>query len=304
MSSIASGMNAERTNRWLLIGAAVLALGAAVLVFLLLANVGGDDDGASSGSGPDVTVLVANQTIPVNTEITASMFDEVTVSESQTVADYASTSSQVVGRAATAEIIEGQQISLAQTSGGTTEDVDEAGLASVIDASSVGFTLGADEISNVAGFVQAGDRVNVVGVFAVEVEQVNAAAAADDSNVAFTRVETLLQHVEVLAVAQAPVDAVPAADPATDGETTTDGEATSTDSERARPEDVEPNPDAGNVTVHVSLQDAQLLAAARAQGEIFLELRALGDEAVAPIEPTCFDTYGAFPCPPARRTFQ
>ena len=117
MSSIASGMNAERTNRWLLIGAAVLALGAAVLVFLLLANVGGDDDGATSGSGADVTVLVANQTIPANTEITAGMFDEVTVKESGQVVEAAGASSQVVGRVTTSQIVEGQQISLAQVSG-------------------------------------------------------------------------------------------------------------------------------------------------------------------------------------------
>ena len=305
MSSIASGMNAERTNRWLLIGAAVLALGAAVLVFLLLANVGGDGDGGTvAGTGEEVTVYVASQTIPANTRITSSMVEAVTVRESQAVADYASAESSVVDKVTTAEIIEGNQISLAQVGGSSVNDIDETGLAPALDTGRVAFALSADEISNVAGFVQAGDYVNVVGVFKIEPDQADGVTGAVvDDQVAFTRVETLLQNVEVLAVAQASVDVAPAAS-STDGETTTDGETADPDTARVRPDEVEPNPDAGSVTVHLTPQDAQLLAAARAEGEIFLELRALGDAAVQEVTQTCFDTFGSFPCPAPVRRFQ
>ena len=303
MSSIASGMNQERTNRWLLIGAAVLAVAAGVLVFLLLANVGGDDEGGGAISDGDVPVLVANQTIDANTVITEEMLTARSVAEEGAVANHASETSQVVGRVTTSPIIEGQQVSLAQIGGTETESVTEDGLAVVLKPGRVGFALSASEIKNVAGFVQAGDHVNVVAVFAIDDDLDGVPGGGGINDRPYTRVETLLQNVEVLAVAQEPVDAAPVPDTSTaEGEgTTTDDPTVDTGTDPVRPDEVEPNPGAASVTVDLSLEEVHLLAAARVEGELFLSLRALGDEAAQPVETLCFDKFGRLPCPVVAR---
>jgi Flp pilus assembly protein CpaB len=206
----------------------------------------------------------------------------------------------------TSPIVEGQQVSIAQIAGTETESVTEDGLATVLDLGRVGFTMGANEVSNVAGFVQAGDYVNVVAVYAIDDSLDSNPGGAGINERPYTRVETLLQNVEVLAVAQLPVDAVPAPDAAStgtegDAAANVSGAAEDTGSDRQRPDEIEPNPGATTVTVHLSLDEAQVMAAARAEGELFLELRALGDTGTQPVEVLCFDKFGRFPCPVVAR---
>jgi pilus assembly protein CpaB len=282
--------NDERTNRWLLIGAALLAVLAGVLVFAALTNVGGGgDDEAKPAAGGDVTVLVAARTIKPNEKITADMFKTVSVPASQQVANPATVGSSVVGKVARTEIIEGQQISLAQVSL-SDKDVN-LGLAVQLPKDKVGIALGANEISLVAGFVQAGDRVNVMGVF----KETRDLPGRPD--VELTRVELILQNVEVLAVAQDPVAPVSAVDAEGTPIAQTGSAVGSTST---RPEDVEPNPSAGSVTLALTLADAQVLAAARSQGDIFMQLRPLGENDTQPIEPTYYDEFGLLGLLPRR----
>lgn len=302
MSTIASGMNQERQNRWLLIGAAVLAVAAGLLVFLLLDNSGGGGSSSAIEDG-DVKVLVAAQTIDANTRITEEMLVERSVSDDGAVSGHVGELSAVVGRVTTSPIVEGQQVSITQIGGTETESITTDGLAVVLDPGRVGFSMSANEVSNVAGFVQAGDYVNVVAVYAIDDSMDSVPGGGGLNELAYTRVETLLQNVEVLAVAQAPVDAVPAADlssTGTEGDAAANiqGAAEDTGSDRQRPDEVEPNPAATTVTVHLSLDEAQVLAGARAEGELFLELRALGDTGTQPVDVLCFDKFGRFPCPP------
>ncbi len=277
MSSVAAGAkNEERTNRWLLIGAAVLAVLAGVLVFAALSNVGGSGDNAAKPAAGDVSVLVAARTIKTNEKITADMLKTVSVPASQQVTNPATVSSSVVGKVARTEIVEGQQISLLQVSL-SDKDVN-LGLAAQLPKDKVGFTLAANEISNVAGFVQAGDHVNVTGVFKEKRGEQD-----------ITRVETVLQNVEVLAVAQAAVAPVSSVD-AQGTPIAQTGDAVGSTSKR--PEDVKPNPAAGSVTLALSPEAAQLLAAARDRGQIFLQLRPLGENGTQPIDPTYYDQFG------------
>lgn len=285
MSSVAAGMkNEERTNRWLLIGAAVLAVLAGVLVFAALTNVGGGGGDEAKPVAGDVSVLIAVRTIKTNEKITADMLKTVDVPESQQVVNAATVVSSVVGKVARTEIIEGQQISLTQVSL-SDKDVN-LGLAAQLPKDKIGFALGANEIAIVAGFVQAGDHVNVIGVFKEE---------RNDKEI--TRVETILQNVEVLAVAQDPVSPVSAVDAEGTPIAQTGNAVGSTSS---RPEDVKPNPKAGSITLALTMADAQILAAARARGDIFTQLRPLGENGTQIIEPTYYDEFGLLGLLPRR----
>lgn len=276
MSSVTAGAkNEERTNRWLLIGAAALAVLAGILIFVALSNIGGSDSKPKAAAG-DVNVLVAGRTIKANDTITADMLKTISVAASAKVVNAATDQSSVVGRIARTEIVQGQQISLEQLS--LTNKDTKLGLAAQLPKDKVGFALGANEIAIVSGFVQAGDHVNVTGVF-----------KEDRGGKDITRVETILQNVEVLAVAQAAVEPVASVD-AQGTPVAQTGEAVGTTS--TRPEDVKPNPGAGSVTLALTPGDAQILAAARSRGEIFLQLRPLGDNDTPPIDPTYYDEFG------------
>src|SRR5256885_579918 len=97
--------NPQRTNRWLLIGAAVLALSAGILVAVVLANTAGDGTTttkSTSGTG-DQFALVAKDTIPAGKKITQGMFDRVKVDS--VVPNVVSDESVAVGTISRAEIL-------------------------------------------------------------------------------------------------------------------------------------------------------------------------------------------------------
>jgi Flp pilus assembly protein CpaB len=78
-----------------------------------------------------------------------------------------------------------------------------------------------------------------------------------------------LQNVQVLAVAQEVAEALPEE---TESEDTTGGE-----SQPVLPEPADPNPDATNVTLAVTPEQAQKLALAEEMGVLKLSLRPVGE---------------------------
>ena len=145
--------------------------------------------------------------------------------------------------------------------------------------------------------IQEGDRVNILGVFEEDRSNVNVPGATEDDDDKITRVELLLQNVEVLAVAQEPVEAVASVNAEGTPVPQLDRAVGNT---AIRPDDVEPNPDAGSVTLALTPQDVQLLAAARARGTLVLALRPLGEEGTIESQPFYFDQFGPLPALPRR----
>ena len=276
MSSVAAGANSERTNRWLLIGAAALAILTGVLLFVALANFGSSDSKkiAPAVSSTGSEVLVAKQTIKAGQRITPEMVDSVKVS-GPAVADAAKDKTLVIGKVSEGDIVQGQVISLSQI---TVPQAKACGLACILPTDKIGIALQGNEIALVAGFVQPGDRVNVVGSFKEK---------RGEKDV--TRVETILQNVEVMAVAQKSVQAASGVD-AKGTPVPQTGSAVGVTSSRAS--DVKPDPSAGNVTVALSREDGQLLVAARANGEITLTLQPLNIEPGPVPPPTYYDEFG------------
>ena len=274
MSSIATRVKAERTNRWLLIGALAFAIVTGVLVFAALSSFGGDS-GKSTESAVGQSVVVAKQNITANQKITADMVEVAKVSGT-TLDNPASNTAAVIGKVARSEIVQGQPISLSVLA--LTDNTKDCGLACILPKDKPGIALQGNEVALVAGFVQPGDRVNVIGVFHEK---------RGDQDI--TRVETILQNVEVMAVAQASVEPVASSD-ASGTPVADTGSSVGVTS--ARPEDVKPNPHAGTVTLALTPDDGQLLIAARSRGEITLTLQPLGEQPGAPPAPTYYDQFG------------
>jgi Flp pilus assembly protein CpaB len=115
----------------------------------------------------------------------------------------------------------------------------------------------------------AGDRVDLIAVL----------EGADDS---LTNAQTILQDVEVLAVAQSTQKPVARYDK--------DGNPIQTDSAggslSTRPDDTGANEDANSITLAVAPEDAPLVVLAQSEGTIWVVLRGQGDEEILPLGPT------------------
>ena len=275
MSSLTTGMRSERTNRWLLIGAAALAVIAGALVFAALANFGEDDGSTSSGGGSN-PVLVARQTINQGTKLEESMFESVNVGDAELVPGAIADDSVFESEAVTnAAILKGEQLSVRRLAGASTGDDETLGVA--IERGSRAYAISVSEQSIIGGFLVPGDRVDVIGVFKENRGQSE-----------LTRVETILQNVLVLGVAQEPVETTPVLD--ADGAPLPEDERPS-----GRVSDADPNPGARTVSLQLTLQQVQVIAAADSDGELSLALRPLGEDDVVPIDETNLDDFGFLP---------
>lgn len=278
MASIAAGANSERTNRWLLIGAAALAVVTGVLLFAALANFGDSSDSKKSttqAAAGDSKVLVAKQTIQPNTKVTAAMFETVSVSSASLVDGAVTDQAQVLGKVARTVVLKGEQLTTNRI--GTVEGKADPGFRDTIPSGRRAVAVKVTEQTSVAGLLIPGDRVDVIATF----------TETQDQNET-VRVETVLQNIEVLAFAQKSLDALPSLN--------AQGTPIATDSSAGslgeRPDNLSPNKSAATATLSLSPVEVQVIIAAAAKGELTLSLRAPADAAATPIAPTRLDDNG------------
>src|SRR5436309_2440926 len=175
----------QRTNRWLLIGAAVLALIAGIMVAVVLANTGGGGSTktiSTTGTG-DQFALVAKDTIPAGRKITQGMFERVRVDA--TVPEAVSDESVAVGQVPSVEILKGEQLSLSRIGLGSKSDPT---LARNIPDGMVASTIPVDQVKSISGLIVPGDHIDLIATFKEK---------RGEQDV--TRVETVLQNVQILA---------------------------------------------------------------------------------------------------------
>lgn len=250
MTSIAIHSSPNKTNRWLLIGAAVLAVLAGGLVFVALAQFDGSGNAADPAAPPDfVTVFRASRTIAPGDVISGDDIEGVSVAPDDVVYQAVTAESAVIGKVAASTMVEGQQLSEALLTTG----VGVPGVTDMIPPGIQLMSIKASELQIASGLPEPGDHVNVL------------AAVLQDGDT--TRVVTALQDVTVFSVG--PDDTV-VASPASGG---------------GRPDDAEPNPDVRTVGLLLTPEQAQLLLALQARGELFLTLRALGDDSQPVVPP-------------------
>ena len=257
------GLTISRGNRGLLILALITGLVAAIVVFVALNQGGGGSDNAKTGSAVTTTsAVVATSDIAAGTEITADMVKVIEVPNSLLVRDAFTSTQLVVGEAARYPIAAGEQVTRARVGPNAEGD----GLAFVVPAGMRAIAVKVDEITGVGGLILPGDRADVIAVISDQ------AAGADNPD----RVVTVLQDVEVLAVAQSAQEPVPAANEEAGAQAETDGASTTSGQ---LPEDAEPQPSARTVTLALTPEQVQLLALVQEKGSVYLSLRRFGDKA-------------------------
>ena len=169
-------------KRKLLLIAAALGLMAAVLTYTFIRTI---EDTGDVQEVREVGVMIANTDIPSGTEVTAGMLRLAQVAETARHPDAARTPNQVIGRITKVPIVRGEQV--------LDSRLLPAGvrpsLTFVIPSGKRAISVAVNEVVGVAGFVKPGDRVDVL-----------ATMDSPDSDSAVTT--TVLQNVEVLAIAQ------------------------------------------------------------------------------------------------------
>ncbi len=262
--TISAGMP-ERQNRLIFIGAILLAALAAVLIFVALSGVLDDDgdSGAASFAG-SVNVVVAAREIPAGTTISSDDLTVATLPENGIVDGALFESEGLEGLVVRQNMAKGEQLTSAKVGQGVADD--DKTLSAVVPPGLRAIAVEVDETTVVGGFVVAGDRVDVIAILEREDESF---------------AQTLLQDVEVLAVAQDAQEAVARLD--ADGNPIDTGDAEGSIS--TRPEDAGVNEEADTVTLAVAPEDAALVALAQEEGTVWLVLRGQGDSEILPIGP-------------------
>jgi len=262
----------ERPGRSLLLLALLFAAIAAVLVFLALNK--NDDKGDESAASASATtkVVVASHDIDARTTLKSDMLKVDDVPTDSVLKGSFSNAADLEGQLTRYPLVSGEQVIASKI--GVQKD-DETGLSFVFPQGMRAFSIQVSEESSAGGLILPGDLVDVIGIL-------------DEDTVGIDKAATLVQGVEVLAVAQEAQEAIPAARPTG---TVTPSAVTGTLGER--PENVEANPKARTVTLAVTQEQAQLLALVQAKGELALSLRSFGDKAPGAPPETDLIPYGA-----------
>jgi len=261
--------NPERTNRLVAIGAVLFAAIAAVLLFVALQS----RDGGGGSSVSTVNAVVAAQSIDANTTLTSDMLKiDAVPANSLLDGAYASTD-RVVGLPLRYPVQAGEQITASKI--GVSKIKDEKDISYVLKPGQRAFAVSADEVSAVGGLLLPGNNVDVIAVFQNQDDQTGNA-----------RAYTVLQNITVLSVAQEAQEPVPAA------ATPVAGQPGSTDQSGSgitgqRPSDVKRQPGARSVTLALTPDQVQLLAALQdSDVSIWLSMRAVDDSAGVQLPPT------------------
>jgi pilus assembly protein CpaB len=258
------------SGRGLLLLAVIFAAVAAVLAFVALSR--GSDNKDEAAAEDTAKVVVAARDIPARTELKSDMLKTAEVPVGNVLNDTYSDASALVGQTSRYPLAENEQVTSLKI--GVTEDnAEDQGLSFVLPAGTRAFSITVSEESGVGGLILPGDLVDVIGIL-------------DESLVGVDKAVTLIQNIEVLAVAQEAQEPIPPA-----AVTTATPEPSDTLGER--PEDVKPNPRARTVTLAVTQDQAQLLALVQAQGQLALSLRSYGDRAIGTPAETDLTQYGA-----------
>jgi len=161
-------------------------------------------------------------------------------------------------------------------------------LSFVIPEGKRGFAITASDVQNAGGLLLPGDYVDIIVLH--DVEFLNDPADPSSREVVPSYlVQTLMQNVEVLAVAQAIVDVVEVPVEAEEGAegapaVPVEGEEVEGSTQRVRNSETVPIPGAATITIAVTPEEAERLYLAEANGLIRLSVRPFGDDETVPID--------------------
>ena len=246
---------APRTNRRFLLIAALLAVLTGSLFYAWMSANSGDDGSTSVAEGSE-QVVVAKAGIKQRTKITEDMLELKAVPTDLILAGSFSSLDNVVGKVTRLPIEANGQV-IASAVVDPENPVGEA-LAQVVPTGKRAYSINASQVRTAGGLVLPGDYVDVIWVCCTEEDVV-------------VLTKTVVQNVQVLAVAQNQVDAGPAS--SSDGGAGEDPVAA---------EEGEPEPEAITATLLVTNEQAHHLIMAENTGEMRLTLRGVEDTTTPP----------------------
>jgi pilus assembly protein CpaB len=260
-----AGGPAGRINRRFLMLALVSAALSAILVYVAISrNAGTTKEGESTET--TASTVVAAVDIPARTQITDAMVELRDIPLSARSSSALSSLDDAVGMVTRYPIVAEEQVTSAKVvSLAAPQEADS--LSFVVPQGMRAISIQADQVLSAGGLVLPGDYVDVMSIIKGK--------NPDGSDVDAYVVRTLLQNVEVLAVAQTLADTSPGS-----GE-----ETSSADGQNARASEAKPNPDATTLTLLVTPEQAEWLFLAEANGTLRAVVRAFGDADVTEVRP-------------------
>ncbi len=284
MSQNAGTLNPARGNRRFIILAIVLGLMGAGLVYVATSRNSSSTNN-ETGAVQNVPVVVAKTYIPARTAITQDMLD-VKLLPPDAVSPLAFTNVQTaVGQVTRFPLTVDEQV-LSSKVVNAQAGVSRS-LSFVVPEGKRGFAINASDVQNAGGLVLPGDYVDII--LLSDVDYLSNPSDPSSSQTASAYVaQTLMQNVEVLAVAQTVVDVVEVPtdataatqDSATPNATPSGADSTSAEgsTQRVRNSEAAPNAGASTITVAVTPEEAELLYLAEQNGRIRLSVRPFGDD--------------------------
>ncbi len=257
-------------SKAVLLLALFLGLISAVLVYVYLSQAEGDGEASAAATKP---VVVATVDMSARARITAEMVEVRSLAESAVHPDAFSSTDQLVGMVTRLPIAAGEQI-LSSKVAATATEVPWAGdeglpLSYVVPPDQRALSVQVSEVTGAGGLILPGDFVDIIGIFDVTFYGIGEGGPTSSDELEDYVAVTVLQNVQVLAVAQEVTEALPEG---TDSEDTTSGT-----SQPVLPKPTDPNPEAATVTLAVTPQEAQKLALAEEMGVLKMSLRPVGD---------------------------
>jgi len=280
----------KRSNRLLFLIGIVLAIVAAVGVYILASGGGGDTSTSGPGGGtpiPEVQIVTARNEIAIGTIIEADMLNTAKKPQNEVPFDAISSSSAIAGLPARQTIPAGVPITLSmfQTQGSTSSKE----ILRALDPGFRAMAVQVDQVTGVGTIVQPGDRIDVViafedtdGKFPIIFEgpasrvgtppQLIRTFENFDDKLNNTSVKVLVQDAKVLGTLLPPP---PAADSsgATPVPSTATGEVTLNGQQQI-------------VILQLTPQQVELVRFAQLDGNLSLVLRAVRDRDQPPVPTT------------------
>jgi Flp pilus assembly protein CpaB len=244
---------------------------------------------------PMVAVLTAKQDIPASTSVTADMVEVKQVLPSDKNARALSSPDEAVGKITTVALIQGEQILNSRLSDqpvAAKSETDTFAYEVPVGMRAISITY--DEVIGAGALVQPGDRVDVIGLFNVQMKapehQATPGAVTKIVKVDEVRAATyIVQNVQVLAVAQALTPNETGAADAEQTPTPTPQPTGTATTPTAEPGAPVARPEAKSVTLAVTPDEAlRMMLALREENNqvnFKLVLRAPGDTTVSSLPP-------------------
>ncbi len=256
MAKAGAGGSSGRANGRFMLLTIICAVISAALVYAAIGRKDGSNETAVAES--TAATVVAKNDIPARTAITASMVVVKDVAVSARLTTAVSSVDDVVGKVARYPIYADEQVTSNKVAEvGGTENADS--LAFAVPDGKRAISISADQVVSAGGLVLPGDYVDIMSVLNGK--------TADGSDVQNYVVKTILQNIQVLAVAQ------------TIASSSDDTAATDKTSKS------KPNPDATTLTLLVTPEQAEMLFLAESNGTLRAIVRGFGDAATSDLRP-------------------